>query len=754
MTTIQGVMPDTTASPVPVAAAVPDDVQMLYDMLPGLSADDQSLILRAYERARKGHEGVLRRSGEPYITHPVAVARILAEMKLDAEAIAAALMHDLIEDTSTSYSELDHEFGHTVASIVDGVSKLSKLPTKEEIEKRENRLRSADHELEYIRKMALAMNNDIRVILVKLADRLHNMRTLGYMKPEKQARIAQETLDIFAPLANRLGIWQFKWELEDLSFRYLDPDTYKAIARSIDERRTDRNSYMEDVTATLRDELSQYEMLKNAHISGRPKHIYSISKKMDRKRLPFEQIFDVRAVRVIVNTVPECYLVLGVVHNLWRPIPGEFDDYIANPKDNFYRSLHTAVYDAHGKTLEIQIRTWDMHEHAEYGVAAHWRYKEGRTRDRDKHFEERIAHLRKLMEFSEDETDAGQFVEKMKTELFQDRIYVYTPKGDVVDLQIGSTPIDFAYHIHTDIGHRCRGARVHGRWVGLDYQLQPGDQVEIITYKRGGPSLDWLNPNLGYVKTERARSKIRNWLRKQNRDKHVVSGREVLEREVNRLGVADSLTTETIAGWFNFEKAEDFIAAIGAGDINGGQVANRILEMERRAEQARQGHTFKVRPPSPVIIDISHGVNVTGMGGLFVNLARCCHPVPGDEIMGFTTRGRGVMVHRHDCPHIHNLPDGERERLIDVAWGKVNTEQRFSVPIELIAHDREALLKDVSTVVSDEKVNMSNVTVVAAGGIATLRLILEITDMSKLVRILTRLGSIMSVVEVRRRLTA
>jgi RelA/SpoT family (p)ppGpp synthetase len=725
-------------------AVVSNKLNSLLETLPEMTPNDRSLVERAYARAEAAHAGQFRKSGEPYFTHCVAVAHILAEMRLDAEAIAAALMHDLIEDTDVTLEEIRREFGTAIANIVDGVTKLKNLPIKSDTEKRG---RNLDRELEYIRKMALAMGDDVRVVIVKLADRLHNMRTLGYMPAEKQRLVAQETLDIFAPLANRLGIWQIKWELEDLSFRYLEPDAYRMIAANIDERRANREAYMQEIIAALRKELAQFG-LTSVTISGRPKHIFSIYKKMDRKRLPFEQIYDVRAVRVIVETVPQCYLVLGVVHNIWRPIPGEFDDYIAAPKDNFYQSLHTAVLDSNGKTVEVQIRTWEMHENAEYGIAAHWRYKEGGARKHDEAFEKRISYLRRLMEFGQESEDAASFVNTMKTEVFQDRVYAFTPKGDIVDLPTGATPVDFAYHIHTEIGHRCRGAKVHGRLVSLDYQLQTGDQVEIVTSKRGGPSLDWLNPNQGYVRTERARAKIRLWFRKQNREKHVASGREVLEREMKRLGLLDIMPFDTVARWFSFDKLEDFLAAVGAGDINGGQIANRILEMERREEEARERDTLKARPPSSALtVDLSNGVNIMGTGGLLVNLARCCNPMPGDDIVGFVTRGRGVTVHRTDCTNLEHEPD----RLIDVTWGKVNQEQRYSVPIEVIAYDRDGLLRDISTVIADEKVNMSNVNVSVRQNIATISVTMEILNLQQLTRILTRLGSINSVAEARRR---
>ena len=727
------------------APALTMDLQSLVDLLPDLTPNDRALIERAYFKAEVAHAGQFRKSGEPYFTHCVAVAHILAEMKLDAEAIAAALMHDIVEDTSITIEELRVEFGTTIASIVDGVTKLKNLPLKPEGDKKS---RSADRELEYIRKMALAMGDDVRVVLVKLADRLHNMRTLGYMSPDKQAVIAKETLDIFAPLANRLGIWQLKWELEDLSFRYLDAEAYRIIAASIDERRADREAYLNRIIESLRKELAQYNV-HNSIITGRPKHIYSIHKKMERKGLPFDQIYDVRAVRVIVDTKPECYIALGVVHNLWRPIPNEFDDYIAAPKDNFYQSLHTAVLDTQGKTIEIQIRTKEMHEHAEYGIAAHWRYKEGTSRNNDDAFERRIAFLRRLMEFGRDAEDAASFVDTMKTEVFQDRVYAFTPKGDIVDMPKGATPVDFAYFIHTDIGHRCRGAKVHGKLVNLNYVLKTGDQVEIVVSKRGGPSLDWLNPNLGFVTTARAREKIRYWFRKQNREKNILAGREVLEREMKRLGVLDTTPFETVAKWFNYDKLDDFLANVGAGDINGGQIANKILEIERREQEERERQQLKARPAS-VPLDISNGINIMGTSGLLVNMGRCCNPMPGDKIVGFVTRGRGVTVHRQDCVNIAH----ESDRLIDVTWGRQSQEQRYSVPIEIIAYDREGLMRDISTVIADERVNMSTVIVNTRQNIATFQLTIELSSIPQLTRILTRLENIASVTEARRRMTS
>lgn len=725
------------------------NLQTILKSLPDLTPNDRSLIERAYQKAEAAHAGQFRKSGEQYFTHCVAVAQILADMKLDAEAIAAALLHDTLEDTDITLDELRAEFNDSVAAMVDGVTKLANLPIKVEPDKRGRH--NNDRELEYIRKMLLAMGDDVRIVLVKLADRLHNMRTLGFMPPDRQRRIAQETMDIFAPLANRLGIWQMKWELEDLAFRYLEPQAYREIAAQIDERHADRQAYMDEVISVLRRELQRHG-IENPTITGRPKHIYSIYSKMQRKELPFDQIYDVRAVRVIVDTPPQCYLVLGVVHNLWRPIPGEFDDYIAAPKDNFYQSLHTAVLDDRGKTIEVQIRTWAMHEHAEYGIAAHWRYKEGRMHARDEDFERRLNYLRRLMEFGPDVSDdAETFVDTIKSEVFQDRVYAFTPKGDIVDLPVGSTPIDFAYYIHTEIGHRCRGAKIHGRLVGLNYQLKTGDQVEIITSKRGGPSLDWLNPSLGYTKTTRARSKIRQYFRKLNREKHISSGREALERELKRLGLLDTITFDSVANLFNYDRLEDFLAAVGAGDINSSQIANRLLELERKQTHTRSEEAlFRLHPtPAPLPVSTGNGVNIAGTGGLLVNLARCCNPMPGDRIVGYITRGRGVTVHRKDCSNMQAT--AEPERLIDVTWGHVATEQRYAVPVEIIAYDREGLLRDISTVIADEKVNMASVNVSTRQNIATFQLTIEIANVGQLMRILTRLECINNVVEARRK---
>ncbi len=726
------------------------DLESLLDSLQDIKPNEQDLITRAYYRAETAHEGQKRKSGEPYFTHCVAVASILADMNMDAETIAAGLLHDVAEDTDVSVDMLREEFGTTIALLVDGVTKLKNLPPIKNVSPSGDSRRTStiNREMEYIRKMLMTMGDDVRVVLVKLADRLHNMRTLGYMPEHKQKSIARETMDIFAPLANRLGIWQIKWELEDLSFRYLNNDAYRAIAKALDERRADRENYVANVRKKLITELDA-NGIENVNITARPKHIFSIYNKMTRKDLPLEQIYDIRGMRVIVNTLTECYMVLGIVHNLWRPIPGEFDDYVANPKDNFYRSLHTAVHDDAGKTVEVQIRTWEMHEDAEYGIAAHWRYKEG-NRQHDKAFEQRVSYLRRLMEFGPEVNDATQFVDTVKSEVFQDRVYSVTPNGDIIDLPVGATPIDFAYHIHTDIGNRCRGAKINGRLVPLNYKLNMGDQVEILTSKRGGPSMDWLNPDLDYSVTTRARSKIRHWLRKQNRSKHIAMGRDALERELKRLGVIDKVTFESVAHLLGFDKLDDFLAAIGAGDVTGSQITNRVLEEERRkkAESVQEEDLLKPRSKSSGA-NTTTGVSIMGAGGLLVNLARCCSPMPGEEIIGYITRGRGVTVHRTDCPNMQSLKD--TERLIDVSWGKADEEQRYIVPVEVVAYDREGLLREISTIIADQKVNISSVEVSTRQHIATLHLLLEIASNQQLTRILSKIDCIPSVVEARRR---
>jgi GTP diphosphokinase / guanosine-3',5'-bis(diphosphate) 3'-diphosphatase len=721
---------------------VPTELEGIFKSLK-LTPADREFIVRAYHCAATAHAGQTRKSGEPYMMHPVAVAQILADLRLDAETISAALLHDVVEDTPITIENLEADFGIAVARLVDGVTKMEKLPTS--VEKMKDG-KAGDRESENLRKIFLAMGNDIRVVLVKLADRLHNMRTLGYLSPERQKRMAKETLDIFAPLANRLGIWQMKWELEDLSFRYLEPEKYKEIANKLAERRVDREKYMARVKERLLHELTGAGI--QATVSARPKHIYSIHKKMDRKHKAFEEIYDVRAVRVIVADKPTCYQVLGVVHSIWRPVPSEFDDYIAAPKENFYQSLHTAVMDDEGKTLEVQIRTPDMHEHAEYGVAAHWRYKEGASRDPE--FEQRLRYLRQLMENASegDHEDADDYIDAMKSDVFQNRVYAFTPKGDIVDLPAGATPVDFAYHIHTEIGHRCRGAKVNGAQVSLDYRLKSGDRVEILTSKRGGPSLDWLNPNLGYTHTNRAKTKIKGYFHKLDRDKNIASGRDVVDREMRRLGLS-SMPREFIAGLFNVSKVDDFLCAVGAGDITGATIATKVLEHENGIDAKAQDDVLvPTAEPTHRPVDASDTIDIMGDSGMMINLARCCNPTTGDPIIGFITRGKGVTVHRSDCQNVLNT--NEPERFINVSWGRV-VGKRQPVPVRIMAYDREGLMRDIGGVFADESINATEVQVVTKNSIATFYVTLEIENPVQLTRVLTRIEQLPNVFDAQRR---
>jgi GTP diphosphokinase / guanosine-3',5'-bis(diphosphate) 3'-diphosphatase len=745
-------------------------IEKLMESLPDLyTIADRELINRAYRIAENAHRGQNRASGEPYVNHCVAVAAILAELRVPVEVVVAGMLHDTVEDTPVTLSDIQNDFSEDVARLVDGVTKLTQLPrvsrgdqhAEEEIldeelrqaagrrgeptpdDTAEQRTRSRRYDLvsETLRKTFLAMGEDVRVVLIKLADRLHNMRTLGHLPAQKRQRIAQETLDIFAPLANRLGIWQMKWELEDLAFRYVNPEKYKEIATNIAERRLDREREMNEIIDHLSEIVSQPGI--KAEISGRPKHIYSIYRKMVRKGVPFDQVHDIRGVRIIVPDVPSAYSALGVIHTHWRPIPGQFDDYIAVPKDNFYQSLHTAVLYDDGKTLEIQIRTPEMHQNAELGIAAHWRYKEGAPRDEA--FEKKILWFRSLMEWRQDIEDAGEFVDSLKSDVFQDRVYIFTPKGDIYDLPAGSTPIDFAYHVHTDIGHRCRGAKVNGKLVSLDYVLRTGEQVEILTAKRGGPSRDWLNPNLGLVKTQRARAKIRYWFKKQAREQNINQGRDLLERELRRLGVGD-INIEQLARQFDYKSDEDLYVAIGDGDLPLIRIANQLMQNE----QDEEGLKFGTRIIPDTAVESHDTITVVGLKGLLTNIARCCNPVPGDDIVGYITRGRGATIHRRDCPNILRLR--EKERLVRVAWGE--PKRTYPVSVRVKAYDRDGLARDVSNLVANEGINMG---LVQAGvnhdtklSLAVLDLVLEVKDIDQLTRVLTRIEALPNVMEAHR----
>jgi GTP pyrophosphokinase len=723
------------------------------------SPADIELIQRAYLVAEEAHRPQKRASGEPYVTHCLAVASILAELQVPPVAVAAGLLHDTVEDTDITLADLQRDFGGEITNLVDGVTKLTNLPrvsrddqhadahsgqaspnASETAEYPKPALlgRSPDMASETLRKTFLAMDNDIRVVLIKLADRLHNMRTLGFMPEHKRKRIAKQTLEIFAPLANRMGIWQIKWELEDLSFRYTNPEEYKKIATHLTARRTIREKQIEKMVADLEKMLAN-EGIK-AKISGRPKHIYSIYRKMISKNKPFEMVRDVRAVRVLVSDIPACYSTLGLIHTRWRPLPNEFDDYIAAPKDNHYQSLHTAVIYDDGKPLEIQIRTQEMHENAEFGIAAHWRYKEG-SKTQDTSYYQRIDDIRRMMEWRTDVDDATEFVESMKTDVFQDRVYVFTPNGDIIDLPAGSTPIDFAYHIHTDVGHRCRGAKVNGKLVPLSYELKTGEQVQILTTKRGGPSRDWLNANLGLVKTQRAKSKMRAWFRKQDRAQNITQGRSLLEKELQRVGIKDKTNFEKLAREMGYRNIDELSLALGHGDIS----VNAIIPQL----STYQYEETALLPSSPSSeSDTTDAVKVVGLKGLLTNIAKCCNPTSGDQIVGYITRGRGASIHRIDCPNILRLRAEDRERLVKVTWG--SQVRTYPVPIHITAFDRSGLIGDITYILSGDGINLIDAKVHVEKGIADIYLEIEVSDINQLSRLLTRIENVPNVLEAQR----
>lgn len=715
------------------------DLDVWISALGSTFTDDQAEKIReAATMALIAHKHQKRASGEPYAKHVFAVADILVELRLDYEAIIAAILHDSVEDTAITLEQIEASFGSAVASLVDGVTKMEvidTIPVQSSSKTRHDWVNA-----ESLRKMLLAMVEDVRVVLIKLADRLHNMRTLYYLPEEKQKRIASETLDIYAPLANRMGIWQLKWELEDLALRYLEPETYKKIARLLDEKRIDREKYIKRVIDEVNAELKKANI--NAEVSGRPKHIYSIWKKMKRKGVDFNEIFDVRAVRILVNTVADCYAALGIVHTLWAHVPKEFDDYIATPKGNNYQSLHTAVIGPEGRTLEVQIRSRDMHERAELGLASHWRYKEGEKYDPG--FEQKISWLRQLLEWKDEEGDAGGFVDRFKAEIFEDRVYVITPKGNVVDLAYGATPLDFAYHIHTEVGNRCRGAKINGNIVPLTYTLKTGEQIEILQSRTGTPSRDWLNPHLGYLKTSRAKAKVRTWFKQLDQEKNITAGRAVLDKELSRLGLAN-IGHENISERLQFEKNEDLYAAIGRGDVSATQIAN-----------AAQDITVALHPETYFLKNISPAkpseqrdtVKIHGVGNLLTNMAKCCKPVAGDPIVGYITQGRGVTIHRADCK---NILRQQRERLIEVSWN-VDSTSMYLVEIMIVAYDRQGLLRDITGILSDEKVNVIAVNTMTdvRDHKAMMKLTIEISGIAQLSRLLARINQLPNIIDVKR----
>lgn len=672
-------------------------IDTIHTYLPQAKCDD---VTKAYNLAEEAHKDQRRVSGEPYILHPLAVAQILADMKIDTTTITASLLHDVVEDTSYTLEDIKKMFGKEVAFLVDGVTKLSRL----------NYRTKEDQQLNSMRKMFLAMAKDVRVVVIKLADRLHNMRTLRYMRSDKQKRIAQETLEIFAPLAHRLGIFNIKWELEDLSFRYLEPDKYYDLVDQMKQKRHVREEIVNEAIDVLKKALDDAHI--HCEINGRPKHFYSIYKKMKKDNRDLSQVYDLFAIRVIVDDVKDCYGVLGIVHSLWKPLPYRFKDYIAMPKPNNYQSLHTTVIGTRGQPVEIQIRTWEMHRIAEYGVAAHWRYKEGNQTANKDAFDEKMGWLRNLLEW-QDTSNPKEFVNALKLDAFSDEVFVFSPRGDVIDLPQGSIPIDFAYRIHTDVGHRCVGAKINGKIVPLDYKLKNGDIVEIITSKVGKPSLDWLN----IVGSSESRSKIRSWFKKENREENIAKGLDALERECKRLGhdwkalnVGGRLGR--VAKQMNAGSEDDLVAAVGYGGFAVNTVLIKLLELHKKDLQKQEETTNslaaleKLKTKKPVKHN-STGILVKGEPGLLVRLAKCCSPVPGDPIIGFITRGRGVSVHRADCPNVTH-GQNDVDRLIDVEWDYDGNE-RFEVNMEIVAYDRTGIMAEIMATLAEMKISILSV---------------------------------------------
>ncbi|HHZ16225.1 MAG TPA: bifunctional (p)ppGpp synthetase/guanosine-3',5'-bis(diphosphate) 3'-pyrophosphohydrolase [Clostridia bacterium] len=711
-----------------------------------MKAQEIALVEKAYHYAQKAHEGQVRNSGEPYIIHPLAVAQILASLELDAPTLVAGLLHDVVEDTPITLEEIEKHFGPEIALVVDGVTKLNKIDFRSQEEQ----------QVENLRKMFLAMAKDIRVIMIKLADRLHNMRTLKHQPEHKQREIAQETLEIFAPLANRLGIFSIKWELEDTAFHYLNAEEYYNLVEKISMKRHEREAYIERVIKILKEKVVEANI--RADIEGRPKHFYSIYQKMKEQGKELNEIYDLIAVRVIVDTVKDCYEVLGIVHTLWKPIPGRFKDYIAMPKPNMYQSLHTTVMGFLGEPFEIQIRTVEMHKTAQFGIAAHWKYKEG-NKAGSKDMDERLAWLRKILEWQTELRDTKEFMEALKIDVYSDVVFVFTPKGDVIELPAGSLPIDFAYRIHSDIGNSCVGAKVNGKIVPLDYVLKNGDIVEILTSKQSnGPSRDWLL----IVKTPQAKNRIRTWFRKEKREENIRLGRESLEKELKRQGLdpAELFKTERLletAKKFSLNHFDDLFAAVGEGTITPYQIITRVRDeyykdvkkeiaevpLTEIQKELQKGKRNKTRHGA-------HGIIVKGVDGVFVRLSHCCNPLPGDAVIGYITRGRGVSIHRTDCPNVQAFLKEDRGRIVEVTW-KQGKESVYQVELEVYAIDRARLTMEIMNAIADMKLQINAVNArISKNKLTIINLRLEIHSIAQLNHLIEKIKRIKNVTEVNR----
>jgi len=729
------------------------EIQELIEKIKKYANDvDVSLVEKAYYFGKKAHDGQFRKSGEPYFIHPVAVANILCDMELDIETIIAGLLHDVVEDTEYTYEDIEREFSKEIADLVDGVTKLGqiKYQSKEETQ------------AENLRKMFLAMAKDIRVILIKLADRLHNMRTLKYMPPEKAKSKAIETLEIYGGIANRLGISMIKWELEDLALRYIDPEGYYDLVERVAKKRSQREAYIENVLNILNKSFEEVNIKCNVY--GRPKHFYSIYKKMQDKHKNFQDIYDLMAVRIIVDTVKDCYAVLGMIHTLWTPMPGRFKDYIAMPKPNMYQSLHTTVIGPDGEPLEIQIRTKEMHTIAEYGIAAHWKYKEGNTSQKQSNIEGKLQWLRQMMEWEKDLKDPQEFMDALKEDVFSSQVYVFTPKGDVVELPAESTPIDFAYRVHTNVGNKCVGAKIDGRIVPLDYKLQNGNIVEILTSSNSnGPSRDWIN----IVKTPNAKSRIRQWFKKERREENIQRGTEILEKEFKKyhIPLKDSNIEkymQQMTKKFNQPTVEDLIATIGYGGIMPAHVVPKIRDLyEKEVKKVQKEQKEEINDIEKHRIsdaeykqkrkkNNSQGIVVKRLDNILIRFAKCCNPLPGDEIIGYVTKGRGVAIHRADCPNANVNGDFFKNRLVDVAWS--NSEaSKFEAEIQIKAVDRRGIINDITHIIAMDKVSLNGISAKKGkDNVVSVNLLVEVNNIDALNTLMKKIKSIPGVENIYR----
>lgn len=725
-------------------AAQADFDQTLATLSEGLGPEDAERLRAAALFAQDAYGDAILGSGEGVWSHALGMALILVGLKLDCDSRVAALLFAAPSHHEHGLVRIENDFGKEVVHLVSGISRLNRLRpiTRDFVADTEANPKEVKAQVEVLRKMLLSMVEDIRVVLLRLASRTQTLRYYAAHPEELRVHVARETLDLYAPLANRLGVWELKWELEDLSFRFLHPDTYKKIAKMLDEKRVEREQFIADATERVKREVAAVGV--QAEVYGRPKHIYSIWNKMRKKDLEFSEVYDIRALRVIVNEVKDCYTVLGIVHNIWTSIPKEFDDYISNPKGNYYRSLHTAVRCPDGRSLEVQIRTWEMHRHAELGIAAHWRYKEGSKRS-DEGYDDKIAWLRQLLTWKEEVTDSSDWVKHYKQAALDDTLYVMTPQGKVVDLPKGSTPVDFAYRVHTDLGHRCRGAKVNGALVPLNTALQTGQQVEIVVAKQGGPSRDWLNPSLGYIATKSARTKVRTWFSNLALEETLAEGRTIIAKELQRLG-AGGANLEELAGKLGFAKADDLYIAAARGELGlrlfQATVRGHEPPTDERAAEPAPRKRSKVDPSD-------RGILIVGVDKLLTQLARCCKPAPPDEIGGFVTRGKGVSIHRHDCPNFAMLSALHPERVIEVEWGG-RPEGIFPVDIVVDAHDRQGLLRDISDIFAKEKINVIGVNTLFKQGKAHMGFTVEIGELAQMKRVLKLIHDVDGVVGARR----